>query len=241
MSTPNSSLAPHTCDAQSIVSNAFHRFGVGVGMAGLILLSACNTTPKATEASTYPMPAAYKNSSGPNETAAARDVVSDAWWTQYGSEELNQLVARCLANNGDLKIATLQIAQAKTRSEVVRGGALPSVSAPIRVVSAGQGVNNDSQQNSQIGVAASLRLDVWGEQRSLAEGAEMQVMRAVHERENVQRGAIGTLVSTLMACAEPIMAQETAIMMALQAATYYEIIEGQLRITYPEGVLIFGA
>jgi len=52
---------------------------------------------------------------------------------------------------------------------------------------------------------------------------------------------IGTLVSTLMACAEPIMAQETAIMMALQAATYYEIIEGQLRITYPEGVLIFGA
>jgi len=50
---------------------------------------------------------------------------------------------------------------------------------------------------------------------------------------------VGPLVSTLMACEEPLMAQEIAIMTALQAATNYEIVDGQLRITYPEGVLIF--
>jgi len=50
---------------------------------------------------------------------------------------------------------------------------------------------------------------------------------------------VGPLISTLMACEEPIMAQETAIMTALQTATSFEVLDGQLRINYPEGVLTF--
>ena len=49
------------------------------------------------------------------------------------------------------------------------------------------------------------------------------------------------IISTLMACEEPIMAQETAFFDALQSATTLEVVDGQLRITYNGGVLVFNA
>lgn len=49
------------------------------------------------------------------------------------------------------------------------------------------------------------------------------------------------LVTTKVACDQPIMDQETAYLTALQSATSYAINNGQLQITYPEGVLTFNA
>jgi heat shock protein HslJ len=50
---------------------------------------------------------------------------------------------------------------------------------------------------------------------------------------------IGQLVTTLVACEEPIMAQERAYLDALQTATNYSITGDQLTITYPGGALLF--
>jgi heat shock protein HslJ len=50
---------------------------------------------------------------------------------------------------------------------------------------------------------------------------------------------ISGIVSTLMACAENIMAQETAYVTALSTATSYQIVGGQLIIAYPGGLLTF--
>lgn len=47
------------------------------------------------------------------------------------------------------------------------------------------------------------------------------------------------LISTLMACAENIMAQETAYINALTTATSYQIVNGQLIIAYTGGILTF--
>lgn len=47
------------------------------------------------------------------------------------------------------------------------------------------------------------------------------------------------LVSTQKACDQAIMDQEAAYLAALQTATGYQIVNGQLQITYPEGVLVF--
>lgn len=49
------------------------------------------------------------------------------------------------------------------------------------------------------------------------------------------------LITTKVACDQPIMDQETAYLTALQSATSYAINNGQLQITYPEGVLTFNA
>ncbi|MBA3869842.1 MAG: META domain-containing protein [Anaerolineae bacterium] len=51
--------------------------------------------------------------------------------------------------------------------------------------------------------------------------------------------AFSPLVSTQLACADNIMAQESAYVAALQSATGYQIANGQLQITYADGVLVF--
>jgi heat shock protein HslJ len=47
--------------------------------------------------------------------------------------------------------------------------------------------------------------------------------------------------STMMACEQPVMDQETAYLSALQSATAYQVTDGQLQITYNGGVLTFTA
>lgn len=170
-------------------------------VAALCLLAGCESTGPKVDASTFPLPAAYRNAMAPTEAAPAptTGTVRANWWTQYGSEELNRLVDRALAHNADLRVATLQVAQAKIRADQARAGRLPSLSAPVRAVVQSQGSNTDSQQNSQVTLAGAFRLDVWGEQRALVDSADMQLARAVHERENTQRNTIGSLVNAYVA------------------------------------------
>ena len=52
---------------------------------------------------------------------------------------------------------------------------------------------------------------------------------------------IGTIVSTMMACEEPVMEQENAYLSSLQSATSYQIDGSQLQLTYDGGVLNFTA
>lgn len=170
--------------------------------AALCLLAGCQSTGPKVDANTFPIPDTYRNALPPPQAEQAVQpsvAVRADWWTQYGSEELNRLVDRALAHNADLRVATLQVAQAKIRADQARAGRWPSLTAPVRAVVQGQGSTTDSQQNSQAGLAGTFRVDVWGEQRALVDSADMQLVRAVHERENVQRNTIGALVNAYIA------------------------------------------
>jgi multidrug efflux system outer membrane protein len=168
-------------------------------MGALLVLAGCESTGPKVETKAFPVPNAYRYGTTNADTDAARGGPSAQWWTSYGSQELDRLVDRALANNADLRIATLQLAQAKIRADQSRAGSIPSFSAPLRAVGQAQGSTADSQNNSQVTIASAYRLDAWGEQRSLVESADMQLARAVYERENVQRSVIGNLVSAYIA------------------------------------------
>ena len=168
----------------------------------LCFLAGCQSTAPKVDANTFPIPSTYRNALAidrAEHVAQPPATVRSDWWTQYGSNELNRLVDRALAHNADLRVATLQVAQAKIRADQARAGRWPSLTAPVRAVVQGQGGSTDSQQNSQAGLAGTFRLDVWGEQRALVDSADMQLVRAVHERENVQRNTIGALVNAYIA------------------------------------------
>lgn len=53
--------------------------------------------------------------------------------------------------------------------------------------------------------------------------------------------SFGELITTRMACADDVMAQETAVLNALAAATSFTIENNQLHILYGEGVLTFNS
>jgi len=168
-------------------------------LASACLLSACESTGPKVDANNLPIPPTYRNSLVATPNTSAANAVRTDWWKQYGSEELNRLVDRSLVYNADLRVATLQVAQTKIRADQVRAGRLPTVSAPVRAVVQSKGSISDSTQNSQVSLAAAFRLDVWGEQRALVDSADMQLERAVHERANVQRNTIGSLVNAYIA------------------------------------------
>jgi multidrug efflux system outer membrane protein len=168
----------------------------------LCFLAGCQSTGPKVDANTFPIPGTYRNALASEQVEQAVQppvTLRLDWWTQYGSDELNRLVDRALAHNADLRVATLQVAQAKIRADQARAGRWPSLTAPVRAVVQSQGSSTDSQQNSQAGLVGAFRLDVWGEQRALLDSADMQLVRAVHERENVQRNTIGALVNAYIA------------------------------------------
>ena len=147
--------------------------------------------------------------SNPPEAASANTPVD--WWRDFGNPELQGLIDRALANNPDIRIALNRIVQAKARADQAAAGKYPGLSAPLVIAQQSPGgvtvgtapaggvssvsSNRTSQRTYQASIRADWRLDIWGEQSALAESANFQLWRAVHERENVQRNLTASLAT----------------------------------------------
>ncbi|MDX8398965.1 MAG: efflux transporter outer membrane subunit [Gallionellaceae bacterium] len=128
--------------------------------------------------------------SSPFSTALAE------WWRLLNSAELNALMDRALANNPDLRIATLRIAQSKARLDQSGSGKLPVLSMPMQMnttypefgVSRGNpSGNNSARPTNQISLKGDWRPDIWGESASMYESADLQLLRATFQRDDMQR------------------------------------------------------
>lgn len=178
------------------------------------LLAGCGTpAPRRDAGALLSLPAGYRNdaarapgtSVAPAATpdAAARRAHA-AWWRAYESPVLDRLVDQALANNRDLRIATLQLSQARLRLDQVEADGKPRVSAPLQAGVQGGGqvgsvALSRSSSRPQASFQASLQAlwqpDLWGERQAATESAEQQVWRAAYERENQQRNLVGSVVA----------------------------------------------
>jgi len=153
------------------------------------------------QATAIQLPEMYRNQPAPIE-----EVTPTIWWKALDNEELNQLIDRALGNSPDLRIATVQMVEAKIRADQVTAGGSPTLTAPIQI--AGQvpggtvgnipvgGSNRDVQRTLQTSLAARWRLDMWGERKALQESADLQFWRSVYERENAQRILLSSVTTT---------------------------------------------
>ena len=191
--------------------------------AAVLLMQGCTTPPPRDAATTdVTLPAGYRNASalpapgavprsdrGPGDAVTSADAAQDPglgnWWRVFANPELDRLVDQALANNRDLRIATLQLAQAKLRADQVVADGKPRLSAPLQAALQAPGgqvgavpvsrSNSRPQTSYQASLQGMWQPDIWGERQGMAESAELQIWRAVHERENVQRNLIGNLVT----------------------------------------------
>src|SRR5689334_15804893 len=85
------------------------------------LLSACAVGPdyKAPEPV---LPQQWKNS-------ATADVIEQQWWKQFHDATLDDLVTRALANNANVQIATLRLAQSRVMRSTDASARWPNVTA----------------------------------------------------------------------------------------------------------------
>lgn len=192
-------------------------------VAAVLALPGCGTTPSRSDpAADVVLPARYRNAAATHaqvdntkpgqvaETpAAAPDPAKAAgfgqWWRVFANPELDRLVDRALSNNRDLRIATLQLAQAKLRADQVAADGKPKLSAPLQAAVQAPGgqvgavpvsrSNSRPQTSLQASVQGMWQPDIWGERQGMAESADFLIWRAVHDRENVQRNLIANLVT----------------------------------------------
>ena len=150
-----------------------------------------------------PPPAAAKSPA----MAAAQDAGMVDWWRAFGNAELSGLIDRGIANNPDVRIATLKIAQAKERADQARADQRPAVTAnvgesiqapggQIGSVPVTESDNKTSQKLYQASLLGNWRIDLWGEKSALAESAGLQVWQAAFDRDGVQATMIANLAST---------------------------------------------
>ena len=161
-----------------------------------MLLVACGSTSITHSGAAPDLPEKFRLE-GPNGSLSGERLATTNpnWWEYYGSSELNGLMQKALIHNSDLRIARLQLAQAKIRAEQAKAGNLPTLTAPLRIASQGSGGTVNTVQSSQLGFQAVYRLDIWGEQSSSVQAAQFGAMRAQYERDNQQRLVVGNLAA----------------------------------------------
>lgn len=192
---------------------------IGVPLLLATLISGCAIKRDQYDTPRVPMPEQY--------LAAANEIVGDSdspappkamdsdtpvpqhaelagWQRLFGSQELNDLVDRALANNQDLQIAAQQVLQARARAIQGQAGQYPEVSLPIQfqneapkdgVGTVNKGGDVKSETTYQIGLDLEWRLDLWGERRSLAESADLLLWRAIFNHDDQARKLVADVVS----------------------------------------------
>lgn len=187
-------------------------------MLGILLMSGCAIKRDKYELPLLNLPAQYPKAAvgvvDTNPATSSSSVSAPStvllnlklteWWRLLGSRELNSLMDRALANNTDLRIATLRIAQSKARLSQAGADRLPAISLPLQSSSSypengvgnGRASGNKLKTTNQFSLKAVWRPDIWGENASLYESAEMQLLRATYQRDDMQRNVVANLVVT---------------------------------------------
>jgi multidrug efflux system outer membrane protein len=144
-----------------------------------VLLTGCTSLqpvyerPQAPVAAAYPTGPAYKEVSG---TTPATEI---GWREFLQDPRLQRIVELALANNRDLRVAALNIAQSEAQHRITRSSIFPQVSADAtsaaqRAPAVGRGGPNVTTHEHSIGLSASWTLDFFGRLRSLSDQAQQQ-------------------------------------------------------------------
>ncbi len=127
-------------------------------------------------------------------------VVKKDWWTQFGDKTLNSLVETARLENADLQIALGRLAQAEALARQAGAAQYPTLnmtgsgtraSTGTSVSPTGIGLQTNT---SQLGLATSYELDVWGRVRRNIESASALATASAYDRDSIAL-TISALVS----------------------------------------------
>lgn len=168
----------------------------GVLMAGLVL-GGCSfiptlQTPPAPVADSYPITA---DGAHPSAQAAA-----EVPWRQFFTQARTQrLIETALINNRDLRIALLNVEQARALAGVQRADLFPTLNAGA--TGTRQPGSNDSISSTYtLGLAVSgWELDVWGRIRALSEAAQARYLATEEGSKSARMSLIAAVASADLA------------------------------------------
>jgi NodT family efflux transporter outer membrane factor (OMF) lipoprotein len=159
------------------------------------LLSACSSMAPKYQRPDAPVAGAWTYPGATGGTAAA-DL---DWQNFFGDARLKQLIAAALRNNRDLRIAVLNIEQARAQFDIRKADRLPTVGVQASG-SRTPGANGNTTSVYTAGLAISAwEIDLFGRIASLSDAALAQYFASEEGRKAAQTSLIASVATTYLA------------------------------------------
>ena len=118
------------------------------------------------------------------------DTAFNFWWRYTGNKELEWLIDRAITNSQLLQIAAQRVVQAKARALQAGASSMPSLTATAGYSAEGPegglgtvpvGGNVKTSEELEIGLSGRYSPDLWGQNASLANSAQLKLKQAVFQ------------------------------------------------------------
>ena len=182
-------------------------------LAAVTLLSGCVNLIPAYQRPVAPIASAYAPEMTPADAAGGVAAADVEWQRFFADERLKRLIEAALQNNRDLRIAVLNIEQARATYQIRRADELPSVGAGVTVQRQAAG-NGKLANIYAVGLAlSSYEVDFFGRIRSLSQAALAQYLGTAEARKTVQISLVSTVANAYLS----LLADEELLRVTRQA------------------------
>jgi len=161
-----------------------------------LLLAGCASMAPSYQRPAAPVPAAFPADAG---TAASATPAAELEWTSFFADErLKRLIALALQNNRDLRVAVLNIEQARAQVDVRRADLWPTVNAGLGTSRQPNASGNLTRSWSAGLQVSAYELDLFGRVRSLGDVALAQYLATEEARKSVQISLVASVATTYL-------------------------------------------
>ena len=164
-------------------------------LAGALALSACST-PSLFKRPAAPIAPQWPASAQPPAAAPAGDLLP--WRTFFADPALQTLITQALENNRDLRVAALNMAQARAQLGLRSADQLPTLNAGLGMSRAPNSSGNMATTFTGGLLMSSYELDFFGRVASLKEQALAQYLASEEARRTAQISLIATVAQAWM-------------------------------------------
>jgi NodT family efflux transporter outer membrane factor (OMF) lipoprotein len=194
---------------------------------GAALVSGCSMIPK------YERPAAPVPGDWPQASAPAGTPAADVPWQQFFADaRLQQLVGAALANNRDLRIAVLNIEQARAQYDIRRADLLPTLGGAVGAARA-PNANGKLANSYSVGLGFSAwEIDLFGRIASLSQAALAQFLATQEGRNAAQISLVSSVANTWLS----IIADDELLALTRETLTTREESLRLVRLRFNNGV-----
>lgn len=185
-----------------------------------VTLAGCVVGPEYKRPAVTPPPQQFRSQIGPAEAGSLADL---PWWQVFNDTALQSLISEGLANNYDLQVAVARIDEASAQVGIARADLYPQVgygaiAGRQKTLVPIEPPQNFTYNTFGLNVNAAWEVDVWGRIRHATESARANL----YAQEDVRRGVMLTLVSSIAAGYFALIELDRELAIAQESADAYK-------------------
>ena len=205
---------------------------VAMTLAGCMSLAPKYERPAAPVAQAFPE---LPKAGGITLPTATSEAPANLQWQRFFADaRLRQLIELSLANNRDLRVAILNIEQARAQYRITRADRVPTVSAIVSGNRQTTGEDTPIQSVYQAGFGVSaFELDLFGRVRNLSQAALAQFLATEEARKTTQISLIAQVANTYLT----MLADEELLAITEQTLKTREESDRLTRLRFENGVV----